>query len=95
MELYNLKGITQPEDRKIVEHKTFRIALKTEQARVALEGKIGDGEQERMLVQHPDGAGPSRVEMIRTRMTTAERKADTHRKIQPGGLIIKAGSRLR
>jgi hypothetical protein len=31
------------------------------------------------------------VEMRRARMTTAERKADTRRKIQLGGLIVKAG----
>ena len=29
--------------------------------------------------------------MRRARMTTAERKADTRRKIQLGGLILKAG----
>jgi len=31
------------------------------------------------------------VEVRRTRMSTFERKADTRRKIQLGGLIIKAG----
>jgi hypothetical protein len=39
--------------------------------------------------QHPPGL--VRVEMRRARMTTAERKADTRRKIQLGGLILKAG----
>jgi hypothetical protein len=32
-----------------------------------------------------------RVEMRKARMTTAERRADTRRKIQLGGLIVKAG----
>jgi hypothetical protein len=40
--------------------------------------------------QHP--AGLVRVEMRRARMTTAERKADTRRKIQLGGLIFKSWS---